>query len=269
MKSLINISFLFFLFTACNNNTVNEQVLAKVGKEYLYPSVFLGDDYSAADVQSITEVQIDDWIKKQLWYAEAKKNIENNFEIERKIKDYEQSLYISAFKDKLIKEQPNLVSKEEVVEYYSKNKLDYILSENQYKLQFVEISSELSNLDEIITSLNNDVQSQLIQDYCSENSSLCLLKPTWVNDEKLKEIELPDYVWNTSPTFESYFKDDKKVCLFRILEKKKEGESIPLELVNKEIATILQFNKSKEIFKKQEDQLFKNAQNNQDFEIYK
>lgn len=258
-----------FVFASCNNISSNEQPLAKVGKVYLYPSVFLGDDYTAADVKEITELQIDEWIKKELWYAEAQKNIEDNLEIENKVRDYKQSLYLNAYQDLLLQNKTNLVSKEDVVDYYSKHKMDYILNENQYKIQYIELSSEISNLDEIKEALDQDVQSQFVLDHCAENKSLCLLEATWVNDEKLKEFDLPEYVWKTSTTFENYYKGDDKVCLFRILEKKKEGEFIPLELVNKEIATILNFNKSKEILKKQEDQLFKNAQNNQNFEIYK
>lgn len=268
MKELFAISLILTLI-ACKNNSVNEQPLAKVGKVYLYPSVFLGDDYSATDVEKITEIQIEEWVKNELWYAVAKQTIEDNIEIENKVKNYEQSLYINAYQDKLVQNQLNIIGKEEVVAYYSKHKMDYVLNENQYKIRYIELSSEISNLEDIISSLNEGAQSQFIEDYCLENKNLCLLEATWVNDDKLKEIELPDYIWQTSAKFQRYYKGNDKVCVFRILEKKKEGESIPLELVSEEIATILYFNKSKEILKKQEDQLFKNAQNNQNFEIYK
>ncbi len=267
MNRIFFIAVLLLAYS-CKSNSSNEQALAKVGKEYLYPSFFLGDDYSAAEVESITEEQKNDWVKRQLWYQEAIKNVEENRILENKVKDYEQSLYINAYQEQLSQEKANLVSNEDVVKYYAEHKSEYELNESLYKIQYLELSSEISNIEDIISSLNKEVQSQFVIDHCTEHKDLCLLEPTWVNDEKLNVLELPDFVRTPSTKFGQYFKADKKVCIYRILERKLEGEYSPLELVNNEIASIVYFNKSKEILKKQEDKLFKNAQNKQDFEIY-
>jgi len=256
------------LVYSCNNNTLDEPILAEVEGEYLYPSYFLGQDYTEQDVQNISDEQKMEWVKKQLWYLEAEKNIEETSILDIKVEEYKQSLYINAFQDELLGDKTNLVTNESIVKYFSEHREEYLLKENLYKIQYVEFSSEMINLEEIITSLNNEVESQIVIDHCKENKHLCLLNPTWVSDDKLNDLGLPDFVRKTSAKFEQYYKSDNKVCIYRILERKLEGEYYPLELANKEIASIVYFNKSKEILKKQEDKLLKNAQNKQNFEIY-
>lgn len=80
------------LLLSCGLKKTDEQALAKVKGEYLYPSAILGENYTPEDVNQISQNQIDEWINSELWYLTAKKELSNTQEIEEKVKKYEKDL---------------------------------------------------------------------------------------------------------------------------------------------------------------------------------
>ena len=154
-----------------------------------------------------------------------------------------------------------------ILAYYKNNKEFYKAYYDSYKIQYVVLSADLPNLQDLVTELNEDKVGQFIQDYCLNNDSTCMLTPSWVNGDLLVKLKLPSYLWNESGKFQEYYIDNS-VCLFRLIDIRKKGAYLSLEQASTEIREVLIFQKSLELYRNYEDDLFINAQNNEDFEIY-
>lgn len=243
--------------------------MAKVKGEYLYPSAILGEDYTAEDVKQISSTQIDSWVNNELWYLTAKKELENTTDIEEKVKQYEKSLYITTYKEKFVKENNITVGDDEIVKYFKENNNKYQNLDNLYKIEFVKLDSKISNIDEVLESLNRNEENVLVSEVCSQHPNDCILSPTWISEDIITEIGLPEYLWVTKVKFQSFYLNDEKVLLYRITDKRNKGELMPLELVSSEIISILEFQKANKILDKKQKDLFLNTQKNNEIEIYK
>lgn len=200
-------------------------------------------------------------------YAQAvKENVDQD--LQDKLEDYKQSLMIAAYKQKLLESANILISEEQITAYYKAHLNEYQLDHDLYKLVYYILPND-DILDQILKDLNQSGNSSLLTNYCVENEQYCMNNGLWVEDLVLSDIHLPEYLWVSSSKFQTYFRDDKLVCIYRIEAKKKDGEATPLAQVKPEIIQILKFQKEKQILKKKEDELFLNAQNKKNFEIYK
>lgn len=267
MKHFIFI--LLILLFSCSSNKKDENPIAKVGNSFLYPSDILGDDYTTEDEKQISETQIDAWINNELWYNTAKKELDNTSDIEEKVKEYEKNLYIAAYKESFLKENTIAVGDDEIVKYFKENRDKFQNLDDLYKVEFVKLDSKISNIDEIIESLNRNQENVLVSEVCTQQPTDCMLNPVWITEDAFQEVGLPEYLWVVKVKFQSFYINDEKILLYRITDKRTKGELMPLELASSEIISILEFQKAKKILQKKEKDLFLNNQKNNEIEIYK
>lgn len=260
---------IILVLTACNSNSSNEEALAKVKGSYLYPSAILGSNYSAEDVAEISEGQINKWVNDEVWFSIAKEELSGINDIEKQVKAYERSLYISALKEKYLTTKPNNVSDEEIITYFKENKEKYTTIKNLYKMQMIIVGDQLSNIEDIKKALNSSSENQFIEEYCKSKRDDCILTPTWVDESFLATINLPNYLWKNQVKTEEYFLSDNQKLLYRIIESRNKGQLMPLEQVSQEIISILEFQKAKELLEKRQNELILNAQKNNEIELFK
>lgn len=243
-----------------------ENPIAKVNGNYLYPSDLIDPSQDIGDTTLWNENQIEEWVKRELMYAQAKKE-DVSQDLQDKLEDYKQSLVIAAYQQKLLESANIQISEEKITAYYKEHLNDYQLDHDLYKLSYYILPND-DNLDSILKDLNQNGSASFLNNYCLENIQFCMNKDLWVEDLVLSDIYLPQYLWVSSSKFQSYYREDNLVCVYRIEAKKKDGEAIPLVQVKPEIIQILRFQMEKEFLKNKEDELFLNAQNKKNFEIY-
>ena len=255
---------IILLLTACQENNANKEgSLARVNDRYLFLESIASDN--VGDTLWNKE-QINAWIIRQVWAQEAEKN-QASENIDNLVLDYKQSLMIDAYQQKVIAEANVHITEEMVLNYYKMNLERYTLDQDMFKLSYFIIDS-LLDVDIVLNKLNNQEANDALDGYCLANPKNCLTAPIWVEKGVLESISIPQYLWNTSVKYRSFYRNDNTVGLFRIESKNKKGEPAPLDLIVDDIYAILKFQKEKEIIDKHGEKLLLNAQNNNNFEIY-
>ncbi|MDA9952299.1 hypothetical protein N9D46_02640 [Chitinophagales bacterium] len=258
------LTIILLLLTACQENKANkENSLARVNDSYLFPESIASDN--AGDT-SWNKEQINAWIIRQVWVQEAEKD-QSSANIDNLVLDYKHSLMIDAYQQKVIAEANVKISDEMVLNYYKMNLERFTLDQDMFKLSYFMIDS-LLDVDIVLNKLNNQEANEALDGYCLANPKYCLTEAIWVEKGVLESISIPQYLWNTSVKYQSFYRNDSTVGLFRIESKNKKGEPSPLDLIVDDIYAILKFQKEKEIIDKHGENLLLNAQNNNNFEIY-
>ncbi len=262
---LLVVSILSCRRTPAKNNDI---LLARVSGEYLYVSDFLGENFDIKDTVLITPEAVNNWIYSKLWYQAAKRSIKNTKELKKQVQDYKENLIVLSYKDQLAKEANLPISEDELKMYYKDHKDDFVLKESVYRVQYVVLSKSNENLDAVRKNLENEEHSEYLNQYCHSDTVKCIEFPTWVNNRVLEDVGLPSYLWNESLKTKEYHSDSGKICIYRIVDQKSKGNTIPFDMVKAEIASIIKFGKEKAFIDSKEEELIINAQNKKRFEIY-
>lgn len=255
--------------SSCNfwSKPKDEDPIAKVNGRYLYPSDLIAPGEEGVDAGTWNESQVDNWIRRELWYVQAEKE-GASFEIQEKLEDYKRSLMIAAYQESLLASSNIIITEEAIKAYYKENMGAYKLKEDLFHLEYYILPND-DKAEKILDDLNKNFSNEDLSLYCQEHNDSCMSQGLWVEELMLQDLGLPQYLWTSSPKFQQYYLDDDFVCVYRIESKRKSGEAIPLDQVRSEIILLLQFQQEKEILKKKEEELFLNAQNKKNFEIYK
>lgn len=143
------------LTIACNkqsqyisDNIVVEVEGSKLSKEELQAHIPPNTGYE--DSLIIAENYIRSWIRDELVYNIASKNISEKSEIERLVNNYRKSLIIYQYKDHLINEKLSKnINIEEIQEYYNNNKENFNLDKSLIKGLFIKIPIEAPLIDNV------------------------------------------------------------------------------------------------------------------------
>ena len=254
--------------------------IARVLEKYLYPEDIEGitpPGISEADSTFIIEKYIDKWIKQQLLIEEAKDKIAiNQTELERKIQDLRYELMVYEYQKFYINEQLNTeITDEEVKQYYESNIDNFILKQNIIKGLFVKIPREapkINSLRRLIRSQKPEDKEEL-RSYCYRFATTYSLEDSvWLNfDEVIANtplIGIPNKVQYLRRNNYVETSDDSYLYFLRINEYKISDQNSPVEFVADQIRAIIK-NKRKVVLKEQlEQDIYKRAIRNNEFEIY-
>ena len=288
-RNNILILSLLGLFAGCDllkiKDSADEDIqqsapIARVLEKYLYPEDIEGitpPGISEADSTFIIEKYIDKWIKQQLLIEEAKDKIAiNQTELERKIQDLRYELMVYEYQKFYINEQLNTeITDEEVKQYYESNIDNFILKQNIIKGLFVKIPREapkINSLRRLIRSQKPEDKEEL-RSYCYRFATTYSLEDSvWLNfDEVIANtplIGIPNKVQYLRRNNYVETSDDSYLYFLRINEYKISDQNSPVEFVADQIRAIIK-NKRKVVLKEQlEQDIYKRAIRNNEFEIY-
>lgn len=93
---------------------------------------------------------IDRWIKDNLIYEAAEKNLQESSEIQKMVEDYRQSLMVYEYQEQVLLEKLKTeVSDQDIANYYEANKQRFLSSRNLVKGCFIKVPAHSSNLKKI------------------------------------------------------------------------------------------------------------------------
>lgn len=273
-------SFLSFKEKEAEKPTESEP-LARVYNAYLFPEDIegiVGAYTTSADSLSIVNRYIDSWIRKQLMIAEAASQINfDEAEIERKVLDYRYALMTYEFEKYYVNERvERVVSEEEIQEYYDVHKDNFQLKQNIIKGVYVKIPQEaprIGSFRKLFREASDEKDAEQIKSYCYSFATTYSLEDSiWFNFEDIIQntplASIPNKVQFLQQNNFIETSDDNYVYFLKVSDYKISDQISPLEFVRDDITNIIINKRKIELTDKLEETIYKEAHNNDDFEIY-
>lgn len=256
------------------------KTVARVHNSFLYQDELAGIIPAGATADdSIARVTayVNSWIRKQLVIHEATKNIDiNEAEVERKVLDYRYSLIGYEYQNYYIQKNLNdSVSDKEIQDYYNSRQDNFILKQNIVQGTYIKVPKEAPRTKRIkdLMYSRKDKDVAELRSYClSFSAAYHLADSSWIEFDKLVVnsplAEIPNKV-QFLRSHNYYETTDAEFLYFLKIDAYKMSDNVsPLEFVKQDIKNIILNKRKVELARKLEDEVYENAANRNDFEIY-
>ncbi|MCH7398495.1 peptidyl-prolyl cis-trans isomerase [Belliella sp. DSM 107340] len=255
-------------------------VVASVGNQNLRKSeiAFITSEISAKeDSVNITNRYIQSWIRKQLMIKEAAKTITfDEAELNRKLLDYRYALMVYEFEKAHVKDNSDtLINDIEIERYYNENKENFSLKEIIVRTNFFKLEKtnpQNKALEKLLSARKSENPEKLRQIALDHSTNHYTEDSTWIRFEDII-INTPLASNNNKVELlrnNKLIKVDDEVYTyyFKILEYKLQDQIPPLDFVKDEISKILMNKKRVALVEQLQKDIYKRAQENNEFKIY-
>ena len=253
---------------------------ARVSDSYLYKDELVGiaaPGTSEQDSAKLVQSYINSWIRKQLLIQEASRKIDiNEAQVERKVLDYKYSIIAYEYQTYYIKQHlDTAVSVDEIELYYKENIDNFILKQNIVQGTFIKVpknAPRTAKIKELIFSTREKDVNEL-KSYClSFSVAYHISGSNWVAyDELVKNsplAEIPNKIQflKSNPYFET--SDENFLYYLRVVQYRISDNVSPMAFVKDDIRNIILNKRKVELAKRLEEEVFSNAEDRREFEIY-
>jgi len=266
------------LWSACKSGArPEEEPIARVYDRYLYPDDLSGIIPSGTrpeDSARLSQDFIDNWVKHHLLVEVASENLSGRLsEIERQAKEYRESLLIEAYLQQWVDQNlDTAMSREQIQTFYDENAEQFRLQETVYRIEYAIGDAGKINLDSVRFWLRNMERNRGNLDrYCSSACIDYQVNGTkWYSQDDLERnfpgediqperLEGSDWI---------QVNDQDRVALFRVLERKRKGEPMPLAYCRTDINKRIMNRRHRELIKATYRDLYIEGGKHDHFEIY-
>lgn len=276
------LGILFGIFTSCNffnKVEADDNAVARVKNVFLYHSDIsdiIPKDASKADSLLIANNYIQNWIKEQLVLEKAELNLKDdqrNFD--KQIEDYRKTLLTYSYENQLINEILDTnITGEEIATYYQNNLQIFVLKNNIVKVRYLKVPKNAPNIKKIqklYTSKDSvdvkklkELAHQYAEQFHFNDDEWVLLneiKKQVPNSENLTS----DFLRNNKSTIEE---DSLSIHFLYFIDYKLEQEVSPLSFEMENIKNMIINKRRLTLLHQVKNDLYEQALNNKDFEIY-
>lgn len=282
LLALAGIAFL----CSCNNINLDfesrskkKNVVARVYDKYLYTTDIQGlvsKDASPQDSALIVKSYIDDWIKQNIILHLAEINLpEEQKNVERQLQEYRNSLITFAYEQELVRQRlDTTVTDEEIEKYYNENSRNFVLKSNIIKGIFVKAAKKTPKVDKVKGWLRSSKEKdrQQLEDFCYQYAlDYSLNDNDWMQfDDLLKRVPIKTYDKDEFLRNNRFIEitDSANVYYVSILGFQTSESNSPLNFVKETIRELIINKRKLMLIEDMQKSAFKQAQQNNEFEIY-
>lgn len=243
-------------------NGANRLLAKAYGKELrisemegMFPPGISGDDSLL-----IINAYVQRWIRETLLLHEAERNLPKDLNIDKLVLDYRASLIKNNYEQVLVEQLlDSTITKEELQEFYERNKDQYQLETPIVRCYFIKVPSSAPEQDSLNRWWNNPNERNLVRlnRYCDRYAVAHILNDsTWHRVDELASA-MPEgtlSVDNIDSRREFRQSDDSFQYFFRLLELRNSREIAPLAYIESQARKfILHVRKTKLLEQKRED----------------
>lgn len=256
-----------------------KQAVARVFDKYLYMDELkeiIPADASSSDSAQIAENYIKSWIEQILLLKKAEDNLtDEQKDFSKQLEDYRRSLIIYSYQRELLNQLLDTnVTEEEIENYYENNKQNFELKDNIVKVRYVKVAKNAPDIKKLKKwyASDNPQDIQALESYCFQFAqNFYLDDKTWLLfDDLLKEVPIKTY------NKEDFLKQNKLIEMedslslyFLNIKGFKIKNSIsPLSFEKENIRNIIVNRRKLDIINKLKQDIYNDAANKSDFEIY-
>ena len=273
-----------FLLTACGEDqsaTTPEQgkVIATVYNYNLYESdlaTAVPPGLTAEDSTRRAENFINSWVREMLLLSKAESNLPaNDAEMEKKLKDYKNSLIIYAYETELVHQKlDTIVSDAEIEQYYNEHPGDFQLRDNIVKVVYVKVDNKAPNLPKLKGWVKSDkpADREELDKYCRQYATNYYLDDnSWLLlDDLLKEVPIQSYNWELFLQTNKFVEVSDSTSTYFLSFKgyMTRNSQSPLSFEKENIKSIIINKRKLELIDKMHDDLYNEAVENDRIKIY-
>ena len=268
-------------FGACSwfSGRSADERIARVNNKYLYRSDLQGiitPGINAADSAVIIKRYIENWIRQQVYLAEAEKKLTaDQADFQRKVDNYRNSLIIFSYENQYIKANlDTVITPELMAEYYEKHQDEFKLRDHIVQVKFVKLPLDAPDINTVRRLIRSDSEQDLIalEDYCINHAASYFLdSDSWfifsdiLRDMPINPLNTESFLRNNS--FLERTDDFYRYFLY-IIDYRLEGSASPIVFQSDNIKAIILNHRKQQLINEFRHELFKNAVSNGSFEIY-
>jgi len=274
----LNILIILFLLASCSQEEKPVPV-AQVGQYTLYMNDIAQvapEGMAKQDSSLWADDYINKWVKQTLMIIKAETNLTlGQKDVKKELDEYRNALITFRYKDELIKQKlDTVVSKDEILRYYSSHKEEFNLNQDIVKAIYVKIPTEVAE-PEILKSLfkGNELDNYSeLNDYClSYAKRYDKFDDGWV-PSKLVFDNLPMGIND----LESLLKKDKFIeakdfnfyYLVYIRDYRLVGDAAPIDYVESQVKNLILNARKIQFLKEVEDDVYKEGVNSSNVKIF-
>jgi len=267
-------------FASCGSSGKKEEgVVARVYDDYLYKTDLIGivpAGTSSRDSISIIKNYINNWIKQKLVIHNAEENLsDKQKDFEKQLEDYKNSLIVFNYEKELIQQKlDTAISDTAITAYYEKNTKDFLLKDNIVKVWYVKLPLSSSNAATAKALYKSETAAakQTLEDYCKKYAvNYYLDDSTWLYfNDLLKEIPIKTYNQEDYLKYHRYIEmEDSLYSYYVNIKGFQVKESVsPLSFEKENVRKIILNKRKLKLIEDMQDNVYKDALKNKDFEIY-
>jgi hypothetical protein len=258
----------------------NQEVLARVGTEYLYRDDLkseLNSFESESDSILKSRALIDSWARDKILIQQAQVNLPQSEieKLEQLIAAYRIDLYANTYRKSIVnKSIDTLVTVDEIDSFLFKNKSVFKLKAPLYQVRYIHLPPDNVDQNEIQRSFQRFTRNdQFFLDSLSfQYHSYILMDSLWINKNNLTSR----VQFLNQENFSKYIKksqffkieDTLGVYLFFVKDFLKKGELAPREVLETSIKNIILNQRQLKFTKQFEKEIIQDAIQSKTFEIY-
>ena len=258
----------------------NQEVLARVGTEYLYRDDLkaeLNSFESESDSILKSRALIDSWARDKILIQQAQVNLPQSEieKLEQLIAAYRIDLYANTYRKSIVnKSIDTLVTVDEIDSFLFKNKSVFKLKAPLYQVRYIHLPPDNVDQNEIQRSFQRFTRNdQFFLDSLSfQYHSYLLMDSLWINKNNLTSR----VQFLNQENFSKYIKksqffkieDTLGVYLFFVKDFLKKGELAPREVLETSIKNIILNQRQLKFTKQFEKEIIQDAIQSKTFEIY-
>ena len=252
-------------------------LLARVYNKSLYIKDLEGmfpPGTSAYDSSLITNAYTQRWVREAVLLYEAENNLPKDLNIDRLVRDYRSSLVRNNYEQVLLEQlMETKISKEELANFYDKNKIQYQLDNPIVKANVVVVPKIISVRDSLKYLWKNgtDVNLARLKNICEEYELAHILDGSKWNEWENLAIFLPRNI-----DFEAFSRKGKDFIIqdgefevwVKILDSKKPQEIPPIEYVEEQLKRMLLLSRKTKLLEEKKEDMFDIAKRKGQIEIF-
>lgn len=284
----VSIYVLIVFFCSCcfscrkHHKEIKSRKLAQVdNKELFYDEVkaVMPAKMSPQDSADFVERYVNSWIRKQLLYQKAEQEAKiDETELQQRLEEYRFALLTHEFEKQYIAQRiSDTVSEQEVKDFYEKNKQEFELKQNIVKAVFIKLikteASQVEKIKKMMLSEKVEDKDELLR-FCTEKAvSYYLQDSVWIDFDELTQFtpfeSIPNKINFLKNNKISQINEKEYIYILAIKDYKISEQIAPLEFVKDRIRSMILNQRKTLLIKQLEDNLYKEAQKNKRFQIFK
>lgn len=271
---------LVFLGYSCSEDIQTNNgdfILARVYNKSLYVKDLEGmfpPGTSAYDSALITNAYTQRWVRDAVLLYEAENNLSKDLNIDRLVRDYRSSLVRNNYEQVLLEQlMETQISKEELADFYDKNKIQYQLDNPIVKAYVIVVPKIISVRDSLKYLWENatDVNLTRLKSICEEYELAHVLDAGKWNEWEKLAIYLPrniDFEAFSGKGKDFSIQDGEFDIWIKILDSKKPQEIPPIEYVEEQLKRMLLLSRKTRLLEEKKEDMFDIAKRKGQIEIF-